>query len=39
MARTGRLAEAFVSHVQPGFEKVGTFTLKGVPADIYVLAE
>jgi adenylate cyclase len=34
-------SEAFVSHFEAGFEKVGTFSLKGVarPAEIYALAE
>ncbi|MDL2402623.1 adenylate/guanylate cyclase domain-containing protein [Rhizobium mayense] len=34
-------SEAFVSHFQTGFEKVGTFSLKGVTrlANIYALAE
>jgi adenylate cyclase len=34
-------SEAFASHFQAGFEKVGTFSLKGVtrPAEIYALAE
>jgi adenylate cyclase len=34
-------SEAFVSHFETGFEKVGTFSLKGVtrPAEIYALTE
>ncbi|MFS8114016.1 adenylate/guanylate cyclase domain-containing protein [Rhizobium jaguaris] len=34
-------SEAFALHFQAGFEKVGTFSLKGVtrPAEIYALAE
>ncbi|AYG62707.1 adenylate/guanylate cyclase domain-containing protein [Rhizobium jaguaris] len=34
-------SEAFALHFQAGFEKVGTFSLKGVtrPAEIYTLAE